>query len=71
MVIPPGRNKPLVHGNRNMKDNEWIADLLRRGLLKASFIPPEPIRILRELSRYRTMLIQERYRIASIACRRT
>src|SRR5260221_2244366 len=42
------------------KDAEWLADLLRHGLLKASFIPPQPIRDLREVTRYRKTLIQER-----------
>ena len=37
-----------------------MADLLRHGLLRASFIPPAPIRELRELTRYRKTLVQER-----------
>src|SRR5947209_19216715 len=41
-------------------DCEWIADLLRHGLLQASFIPDQAQRELRELTRYRTSLIQER-----------
>ncbi len=41
-------------------DAEWIADLLRLGLLRASFIPARPQRELRELTRYRTSLVQER-----------
>jgi transposase len=44
----------------DVKDSEWLADLLRHGLLKASFIPPEPIRELRELTRYRKTLVQAR-----------
>jgi transposase len=36
----------------DVKDSEWLADLLRHGLLKGSFIPPAPIRELRELTRY-------------------
>lgn len=43
-------------------DAEWIAKLLRHGLLKGSFIPPKPIREMRDLTRYRTSLIQERAR---------
>ncbi len=39
---------------------EWIADLLRHGLLRASFVPDLPQRELRELTRYRTTLIRER-----------
>jgi transposase len=44
----------------DMKDAEWIAQLLRHGLLKASFIPTAEIRELRELTRYRKKLIQLR-----------
>ncbi|WP_268963537.1 IS110 family transposase [Reticulibacter mediterranei] len=44
----------------DVKDSEWLADLLHHGLLKASFIPPAPIRELRELTRYRKTLVQER-----------
>jgi len=43
-------------------DSEWLAELMLHGLLKASFIPPKPQRALRELTRYRTRLIQERSR---------
>ncbi len=44
----------------DVKDCQWIAQLLQHGLLKASFIPPEPIRELRDLTRQRTQVIQER-----------
>ncbi len=44
----------------DVKDAEWIADLLAHGLLKASFIPPEPQRDLRDLTRQRTTLVRER-----------
>ena len=43
-----------------VKDAEWIADLLRHGLLKPSFVPDRPQRELRELTRYRTTLVRER-----------
>ncbi len=46
----------------DVKESEWLADLLRHGLLTASFIPPKPIRQLRELTRYRKTLVQERTR---------
>lgn len=46
-------------------DAEWLADLLRHGLLKASFIPPLPIRELRELTRFRESLIRERTALAN------
>ena len=44
----------------DVKDAEWIADLLRHGLLKASFIPPLGQRELRELTRYRTTFVKEK-----------
>ncbi len=53
MRMVPGRKT-------DVKDCEWIAELLEHGLLRASFIPPEPIRDLREITRYRKTLIQTR-----------
>ncbi len=44
----------------DVRDCEWIADLLRHGLIRGSFVPPRPQRELRELTRYRTSLIRER-----------
>ncbi len=44
----------------DVKDSEWIAELLRYGLLKASFVPPKGQRELRELTRFRTTFIKER-----------
>jgi transposase len=52
--------KALPGRKTDIKDSEWIADLLRHGLLRPSFIPPSPIRVLRELTRYRKTLVQER-----------
>jgi transposase len=43
-----------------VKDSQWLADLLRHGLLSASFIAPAPIRQLRDLTRYRKTQVQER-----------
>ena len=48
----------------DQKDSEWIADLLQHGLLRPSFVPPTPIRELRDLTRYRASLAQEVNRIA-------
>src|SRR5206468_310473 len=42
----------------DVRDCEWIADLLRHGLLPSSFVPNRPQRELRELTRYRTQLIR-------------
>src|SRR6185437_7615492 len=44
----------------DVKDAEWIAELLRHGLLRASFVPPPEIRDLRALTRYRTTLVRQR-----------
>jgi transposase len=45
------------------KDAEWIADLLQHGLLRPRFVPPAPQRELRELTRYRMSLSEERARL--------
>ncbi|MGZ6365216.1 MAG: IS110 family transposase [Ktedonobacteraceae bacterium] len=54
-------------GNGNVAslpgDAEWIADLLQHGLLRPSFIPPAWQRIVRDLTRSRTSLSQERTRV--------
>ncbi|MCX6036313.1 MAG: IS110 family transposase [Chloroflexi bacterium] len=44
----------------DVKDSEWIAELLRHGLLRASFVPPLGQRELRELTRYRSTFVKER-----------
>jgi transposase len=44
----------------DVKDSEWIADLLRHGLIAKSFVPPKPIRELRDLLRYRRKLVENR-----------
>ena len=47
----------------DVQDAEWLAELLVHGLLKASFIPVKPQRDLRDLTRYRVTLVQERARV--------
>src|SRR5689334_16197480 len=49
----------------DMKDCEWIAQLLQHGLLRGSFVPNQTIRELRDLNRYRVSLIGERSRAAN------
>ena len=44
----------------DVKDAEWIADLLAHGLIRPSFVPPAPIQELRDLTRTRTQLTRER-----------
>lgn len=48
----------------DVQDSEWIAKLVEHGLVRPSFVPPEPIRQLRDLTRYRTEVIRERTREA-------
>ena len=55
-----GHIKAVPGRKTDVKDAEWIADLLRHGLIRGSFVPDRVHRELRELSRYRTSLIQER-----------
>jgi transposase len=63
VVLANAKHIKFVPGHKtDVKDAEWIADLLQHGLLKASFIPEAPQRDLRELVRYRTHLVDERSR---------
>jgi len=68
-VLEEGRTLLLVNAQHikalpghktDVKDSEWLADLLRHGLLHPSFIPPQPIRVLRDLTRYRKSLVEQR-----------
>lgn len=60
-LLVNARHIKTVPGRKtDLKDCEWIADLLRHGLLRGSFVPERPQRELRELGRYRTTLVQER-----------
>jgi transposase len=49
----------------DVQDCVWLAQLLEHGLLRGSFVPPPPLRELRDLTRYRKVLIQERTREAN------
>jgi transposase len=49
----------------DIKDCQWIAQLLQHGLLKASFVPPRAQRELRDLTRHRTQLVAEKNRLAN------
>jgi transposase len=57
--------KNLPGRKTDMKDAEWLCQLLECGLLRASFVPPREIRELRDLTRYRRSLISERARQAN------
>lgn len=49
----------------DQKDAEWIADLLRHGLLRKSFVPPPPQQDLRELTRYRAQVTADRSAVSN------
>jgi transposase len=53
----------------DVKDSEWLAQLLECGLLKASFVPPPPIRELRDLTRYRVQQVRDRAREVNRLCK--
>ncbi len=66
VLVVNARHIKAVPGRKtDVKDAEWIADLLRHGLLKASFIPDRRQRELQELVRYRRSLVGERAREAN------
>lgn len=65
ILINPEHARALRGRKTDVKDAEWLADLLRHGLLRASFIPPPEIRELRELTRYRESLVREQTAVAN------
>jgi transposase len=61
LLLVNARHIKQVPGRKtDVRDCEWIANLLRLGLLRASFVPARAQRELRQLTRYRTSLIRER-----------
>lgn len=60
LVVNAEHIKKVPGHKTDVSDAEWLADLLRHGLLKGSFIPARWQRALRDLTRYRTRLVAER-----------
>lgn len=61
ILLVNARHIKQVPGRKtDVKDCEWIAQLLQHGLLRGSFVPPRPVRELRDLTRHRAKLVQER-----------
>jgi transposase len=59
LVVGNAHHIKAVPGRKtDVKDSEWIAGLLRHGLIRPSFVPPKPLRELRDLLRYRRKLIE-------------
>ena len=66
VILVNARHIKAVPGRKtDVRDCEWLADLLRHGLLKASFIPPLEIREVRELVRYRQTVVTEHTAVAN------
>lgn len=65
MLVNAREAKGLKARKTDVIDAEWLADLLRHGLLRPSFIPPRHIRELRELTRYRESLVREQTSLAN------
>jgi len=64
VVLANARHVAQVPGRKtDVRDSAWLAQLLEHGLIRGSFVPPPPIRALRELTRARTALIQDRTRV--------
>jgi len=63
VILANARHVKAVPGRKtDVRDSEWLLELLQHGLIQGSFIPDAPIRALRDLTRYRTSLLQERTR---------
>jgi transposase len=61
LIVGNAQHMKQVPGRKtDVKDSEWIAQLVRHGLIRPSFVPPKPLRELRELLCYRRKLIESR-----------
>ena len=66
VVLANAAHVKAVPGRKtDVRDSEWLLELMQHGLVRASFIPPAPIRALRELTRHRANLVEERARAAN------
>jgi transposase len=65
LLVNPQHIKAVPGRKTDVKDAEWLAELLQHGLLKPSFIPPVAQRELRDLTRYRSTFIKERATLAN------
>jgi transposase len=65
LLVNPRHMKQVPGRKTDAKDSQWIAQLLQCGLLRGSFIPPKPIRALRDLTRQRSQLVAEKAAVAN------
>lgn len=66
LVVNAKHIKNVPRRKTDVKDAEWITDLLRYGLLRGSFIPSQGQRDLRDLTRERTNLVQDRSTVVNL-----
>jgi transposase len=64
-LVNPRHLKKVPGRKSDVSDAEWIAQLLQCGLLRGSFVPPRPVRDLRDLTRHRAQLAGEHTRVAN------
>jgi transposase len=65
LLVNASHLKKVPGRKTDVKDCEWIAQLLQHGLLRPSFVPPAPVRELRELTRQRVQLVADKSRVAN------
>jgi transposase len=66
LILVNAEHIKAVPGRKtDVKDSEWIAQLLQHGLLKPSFVPDKPVRQLRDLTRQRTQLTRQKVQVAN------
>lgn len=65
MLVNAQHIKAVPGRKTDIKDCEWIAELLQHGLLRGSLVPPKPVRELRDLNRNRTILVQQRATVSN------
>jgi transposase len=65
LLVNPNHVKNVPGRKTDVKDARWLVQLLQHGLLRASFIPPEKQRALRDLTRTRTSLVEEKNRLVN------
>jgi transposase len=65
LLVNPRHLQKVPGRKTDVSDAEWIAQLLQCGLLRGSFVPPRPVRALRDLTRHRAQLAGEHTRVAN------
>lgn len=65
LLVNPRHIKQVPGRKTDVKDCVWLCDLLQYGLLRGSFVPPRPLRQLRDLTRHRTKLVSEKASVAN------